>query len=134
MTIKAARQSYPDRRLAMIFQPHRYSRTRDCFDDFVEVLSQVDVLMLLDVYSAGEPVIEGADSRSLARTIRMRGQVEPIMLNLGDMAQIRQVLTSMLKGNDLLITQGAGNVGQLCLDLAKHQLFFNESPTATENQ
>lgn len=127
MTIKAARQSYPDRRLAMIFQPHRYTRTRDCFDDFVDVLSQVDVLMLLDVYSAGEPLIEGADSKSLARTIRTRGQVEPIMLNLNDTAQISQVLNSMLKGNDLLITQGAGNVGQLCLDLAKNKLFFGNN-------
>ena len=124
MTIKAARQSYPDRRLVMIFQPHRFTRTRDCFDDFVDVLSQVDVLMLLDVYSAGEAVIEGADSRSLARTIRTRGQVEPIMLNINDMDQIRQVVGSMLKGNDLLITQGAGNVGQLCLDLAKNNLFL----------
>ena len=124
MTIKAARQSYPDRRLVMIFQPHRFTRTRDCFDDFVDVLSQVDVLMLLDVYSAGEAVIEGADSRSLARTIRTRGQVEPIMLNINDMDQIRQVLGSMLKSNDLLITQGAGNVGQLCLDLAKNNLFL----------
>ena len=126
MTIKAARQSYPDRRLVMIFQPHRFTRTRDCFDDFVDVLSQVDVLMLLDVYSAGEAMIEGADSRSLARTIRTRGQVEPIMLNINDMDQIRQVLGSMLKANDLLITQGAGNVGQLCLDLAKNNLFLTE--------
>lgn len=124
MTIKAARQSYPDRRLVMIFQPHRFTRTRDCFDDFVDVLSQVDVLMLLDVYSAGEAMIEGADSRSLARTIRTRGQVEPIMLNINDMDQIRQVVGSMLKANDLLITQGAGNVGQLCLDLAKNNLFL----------
>ena len=90
----------------------------------MDVLSQVDVLMLLDVYSAGEAMIEGADSRSLARTIRTRGQVEPIMLNINDMDQIRQVLGSMLKANDLLITQGAGNVGQLCLDLAKNNLFL----------
>lgn len=126
MTIKAARQSYPDRRLVMLFQPHRYSRTRDCFDDFVEVLSQVDVLLLLDVYSAGEAPIEGADSRSLARNIRLRGQVEPILLNINDMAQIRQILPNVLKANDLLITQGAGNVGQLCLDLANSGLFFNQ--------
>lgn len=125
MTIKAARQSYPDRRLAMIFQPHRFSRTRDCFDDFVNVLSQVDVLMLLDVYSAGECPIVGADSRSLARSIRLRGQVEPIMLDLNDMTQLSQTLKQVLKGNDLLITQGAGNVGQLCLDLAKNQLFLS---------
>ncbi|MFW2177553.1 MULTISPECIES: UDP-N-acetylmuramate--L-alanine ligase [unclassified Moraxella] len=126
MTIKAARQSYPDRRLAMIFQPHRFSRTRDCFDDFVNVLSQVDVLMLLDVYSAGEAPVQGADSRALARSIRNRGQIDPIMLDLSDMPQLTQTLSQVLKGNDLLITQGAGNVGQLCLDLAKNKLFFNQ--------
>ena len=76
-TIKAARQSHPDRRLVMLFQPHRFSRTRDCFDDFVEVLSQVDQLLLLEVYPAGEKAIVGADSRSLARSIRLRGQPRP---------------------------------------------------------
>lgn len=124
MTIKAARQSYPERRLAMIFQPHRFSRTRDCYDDFVNVLSQVDVLMLLDVYSAGEAPIAGADSRSLARSIRQRGQLDPILLDINDMATLSTTLRQVLKGNDLLITQGAGNVGQLCLDLAKNKLFF----------
>lgn len=124
MTIKAARQSYPDRRLAMIFQPHRFSRTRDCYDDFVNVLAQVDVLMLLDVYSAGEVPIAGADSRSLARSIRQRGQLDPIMLDINDMETLSTTLKQVLKGNDLLITQGAGNVGQLCLDLAKNKLFF----------
>ena len=74
-TIKAARASHPDRRLVMMFQPHRFSRTRDCFDDFVDVLSQVDQLLLLEVYSAGEKPIVGADSRSLARSIRLRGEV-----------------------------------------------------------
>lgn len=124
MTIKAARQSYPERRLVMIFQPHRYSRTRDCFDDFVNVLSQVDVLILLDVYSAGESPIVGADSRSLARSLRLRGQVEPILLDLNDKAQLATTLKQVLKGNDLLITQGAGNVGQLCLDLAENHLYL----------
>ncbi len=79
-TIKAARQSYPDRRLVMMFQPHRYSRTRDCFDDFVDVLSAVDELLLLDVYSAGEAPIVGADTKALARSIRHRGQVEPTLV------------------------------------------------------
>lgn len=125
MTIKAARQSYPDRRLTMIFQPHRFSRTRDCYDDFVNVLSQVDVLMLLDVYSAGEAPIAGADSRSLARSIRQRGQLDPIMLDINDMENLSKTLKQVLKGNDLLITQGAGNVGQLCLDLAKNKLFLD---------
>ena len=72
-TIKAARASHPDRRLVMMFQPHRFSRTRDCFDDFVDVLSQVDQLLLLEVYPAGEKPIVGADSRALARSIRLRG-------------------------------------------------------------
>lgn len=124
MTIKAARQSYPERRLVMIFQPHRYSRTRDCFDDFVNVLSQVDKLVLLDVYSAGEEPIKGASSADLARSMRERGQVEPIVLNVTDKDQIAQVLKVTLKGNDLLITQGAGNVGQLCQDLADNSLFL----------
>lgn len=124
MTIKAARQSYPDRRLVMIFQPHRFSRTRDCYDDFVNVLAQVDVLMLLDVYSAGEAPIAGADSRSLARSIRQRGQIDPIMLDINDMASLSTTLKQVIKGRDLLITQGAGNIGQLCLDLAKNKLFL----------
>ncbi|ELA09637.1 UDP-N-acetylmuramate--L-alanine ligase [Moraxella macacae 0408225] len=125
MTIKAGRQSYPNRRLTMIFQPHRYSRTRDCFDEFVNVLSQVDKLILLDVYGAGEEPIKGATSSDLARSMRERGQVEPIVLNISDKDQIANVLKVTLKANDLLITQGAGNVGQLCQDLANNHLFLN---------
>lgn len=119
-TIATARQSYPDRRLVMMFQPHRYSRTRDCFNDFVAVLSQVDKLILLDVYGAGEEPIKGATSDDLARSIRERGQVEPIVLNVDDKTQIKQVLQAGLKANDLLITQGAGNVGQLCVELREN--------------
>ncbi len=120
-TIKTARQSFPNRRLAMIFQPHRYSRTRDCFDDFVNVLSQVDVLMLLDVYSAGEEPIVGADTKALARSIRSRGEVEPILV---DKDNLTTILPRLLQANDLLITQGAGNVGQISLDLAQHNLYL----------
>ncbi|MGP1606037.1 MAG: UDP-N-acetylmuramate--L-alanine ligase [Moraxella sp.] len=123
-TIKAARQSYPDRRLVMMFQPHRYSRTRDCFDDFVKVLSEVDELLLLDVYSAGETPIQGADTKSLARSIRSRGQVDPVLLSIDDKDQIAQVLKNILKANDMLITQGAGNVGQISLDLAANNLYL----------
>ena len=124
MTIKAARQSYPDRRLVMMFQPHRYSRTRDCFSEFVNVLSQVDKLILLDVYSAGEELIKGATSNDLARSLRERGQVEPIVLNVNDKEQITQVLKITLNASDLLMTQGAGNVGQLCQELVKNGLFL----------
>ncbi|WP_434353343.1 UDP-N-acetylmuramate--L-alanine ligase [Psychrobacter sp. HD31] len=120
-TIKAARQSYPDRRLVMLFQPHRYSRTRDCYDDFVKVLSQVDELLLLDVYSAGEEPIVGADSKSLARSIRHRGEVEPTII---DKDNLKAVMQRVLKANDLLITQGAGNVGQVCTELAENSLYI----------
>ncbi|MGR5542833.1 glutamate ligase domain-containing protein, partial [Vibrio campbellii] len=75
VTIKAARNGWSDKRLVMVFQPHRYSRTRDLYDDFANVLEQVDVLVMLDVYSAGEQPIAGADSRSLCRTIRARGGI-----------------------------------------------------------
>lgn len=124
-TIATARQSYPNRRLVMMFQPHRYSRTRDCFNDFVAVLSQVDKLILLDVYGAGEEPIKGATSDDLARSIRERGQVEPIVLNVDDKTQIKQVLQAGLKANDLLITQGAGNVGQLCVELRENGVYLN---------
>ena len=121
-TIKAARASHPDRRLVMLFQPHRYSRTRDCFDDFVEVLSQVDQLLLLEVYAAGEKPIVGADSRTLARSIRLRGEVEPILVDPVD-GNLANVLQNVLQANDLLLTQGAGNVGAISLELAQHHLY-----------
>lgn len=76
MTIKAAREGWGDKRIVMIFQPHRYSRTRDLFDDFVQVLSQVDALIMLDVYAAGETPIVGADSKALCRSIRNLGKVD----------------------------------------------------------
>ncbi|MDN5566617.1 MAG: UDP-N-acetylmuramate--L-alanine ligase [Psychrobacter sp.] len=121
-TIKAARQSFPDRRLVMMFQPHRYSRTRDCFDDFVEVLSSVDELLLLEVYSAGESLITGADTKSLARSIRLRGEVEPTIV---DKDNITATMQRLLKANDMLITQGAGNVGQIAIDLIDNDLYLN---------
>jgi UDP-N-acetylmuramate--alanine ligase len=121
-TIKAARQSHPHHRLVMLFQPHRFSRTRDCFEDFVEVLSQVDVLLLMEVYPAGEKPIVGADSRSLARSIRLRGQVEPILVEPVD-TQLEPVLKSILQAGDLVLTQGAGNVGAVSNDLARQQLY-----------
>ncbi len=124
-TIKAARQSHPDRRLVMLFQPHRFSRTRDCYDDFVDVLSQVDVLLLMEVYPAGEKPIVGADSRSLARGLRLRGQVEPIIVDPVE-TQLPSILKNLLQANDLLLTQGAGNVGAVSLELAQHQLYLGD--------
>jgi UDP-N-acetylmuramate--alanine ligase len=113
----------------MLFQPHRFSRTRDCFDDFVDVLSQVDVLLLMDVYPAGEKPIVGADSRSLARSLRLRGQVEPIVVDPQD-PQFAQTLQAVLQSGDLLLTQGAGNVGAVSLELAKQGLYLAEPASA----
>lgn len=115
-TIKAAREGWPDKRLVMAFQPHRYSRTRDLYEDFVNVLSQLDTLLLLEVYGAGEPPISGADSRSLSRSIRQRGQVDPVYVSSPD--ELVDVIGDILQPNDLLLTQGAGNIGALAKRLA----------------
>ena len=116
-TILAAREAYPDRRLVMVFQPHRYSRTRDCYDEFVDVLSTVDALVLLDVYAAGEEEIVGADSRALARSIRQMGFVDPVLLS--DNGQLPSRLIKFLTNDDVLVMQGAGNIGRLARMLSE---------------
>jgi len=114
-TIQALRASWPDRRLVMAFQPHRYTRTRDLMDDFAGVLAEVDALVLTDVYPAGEAPIVGADGRSLARAIRSRGQVEPVFVeNVQDLAN---VLPDVLRPGDLLVTCGAGSIGTVAAGL-----------------
>ncbi|OCL24568.1 MULTISPECIES: UDP-N-acetylmuramate--L-alanine ligase [unclassified Gilliamella] len=123
-TIQAARNGWPDRRLVMLFQPHRYTRTRDLFDDFAQVLSQVDALVMLDVYSAGEQPIAGADSRSLCRSIRNRGKVDPIYVS--DLDLLPEIMQELLQGGDLLLTQGAGSVGRIARQLASAQLYSKE--------
>jgi UDP-N-acetylmuramate--alanine ligase len=110
-TIRAARDVWPERRLVVVFQPHRYSRTRDLFDDFAQVLSEVDALMLLEVYAAGEAPISGADSRSLCRTLRARGKIDPVFVEGVD--QVSDALPGLLRDGDVLLTLGAGNVGSL---------------------
>ncbi|MBB1319634.1 UDP-N-acetylmuramate--L-alanine ligase [Shewanella sp. SR43-4] len=119
-TIKAARAGWPDKRLVMAYQPHRYSRTRDLYEDFVDVLSQVDCLLLLDVYAAGEAPIPGADGRALCRSIRLRGQIDPIFIASPD--QLAAVLPDVLQHGDLFMTQGAGNIGSLSKELAQNNL------------
>ena len=120
-TVEAARQCYSDKRLLMIFQPHRYSRTKDLYDDFVDVLCDVDALIVLDVYSAGEEVIVGADSRSLCHSIRQRSNLDPIHVKTID--QVADVLKTVVKDGDVVITQGAGNVGALSEQLSKEAWF-----------
>ncbi|MCQ8183420.1 UDP-N-acetylmuramate--L-alanine ligase [Methylomonas sp. SURF-1] len=114
-TLEALRQAWPSRRKVVVFQPHRYTRTRDLFEDFVEVLSGVDVLILLDVYSAGETPITGADGKALSRSIRVRGQVDPVFVqNREDLATI---LAGIVEQDDVILTMGAGNVGQIAAEL-----------------
>lgn len=120
VTIQAARNGWQEKRLVMIFQPHRYSRTRDLYDDFANVLEQVDVLVMLDVYAAGEKAIAGADSRSLCRTIRSRGKIDPIFV--ADTQQLPEVLANILQEGDLLLAQGAGDIGKVARQLAALEL------------
>lgn len=116
-TILALREGWPDRRLVMLFQPHRYSRTSDLYDDFVDVLCEVDVLLLLEVYAAGEKKIAGADSRSLGRSIRLRGKVDPIFVQ--DEADVLEILEGIVADGDIVVTQGAGSVGALAKQLSE---------------
>ena len=120
VTIHAARNGWQDKRLVMIFQPHRYSRTRDLYDDFANVLEQVDVLLMLDVYSAGEKPIAGADGRALCRTIRSRGKIDPIFVS--DSTTLPSVLANVLQDGDLVLTQGAGDIGKVAKQLAAFEL------------
>jgi UDP-N-acetylmuramate--alanine ligase len=110
-TLSAMRGAYPGRRLVVAFQPHRYSRTRDLFDDFCAVLSEVDVLLLTEVYAAGEAALPEADGRALARGIRARGRVEPIFVK--SVAEAPAALSSILRDGDVLLTLGAGDIGNL---------------------
>jgi len=109
-TLEAARGAFPGRRLVLAFQPHRYTRTRDLFEDFVKVLSTVDVLLLTEVYPAGEAPIVAADGRALARAIRVIGKVEPIFVE--SVAQLPETIFSIVKQGDVLLTMGAGSIGQ----------------------
>lgn len=130
VTIQAARSGWPEKRLVMIFQPHRYSRTRDLYDDFANVLEKVDVLIMLDVYSAGEKPIAGADSRSLCRTIRSRGKIDPIFVDASN--KLPSALASLLEDNDLVLTQGAGDVGRVAKNLEQLKLNINQMKVISE--
>jgi UDP-N-acetylmuramate--alanine ligase len=114
------RDGWPDKRLVMIYQPHRYSRTHDLYDDFVDVLSEVDFLLMLEVYPAGEKPIRGADSKNLCRSIRQRGQIDPVLVKKPE--ELRAILDEVLLDGDILVTQGAGNIGVLCKQLAEQGL------------
>jgi UDP-N-acetylmuramate--alanine ligase len=108
-TLVAARASFPGRRLLLAFQPHRYTRTRDLFEDFVRVLSTVDALVLADVYPAGEAPIVAADGRALARAVRVAGRVEPVFVE--DIADLPATLRGIVRDGDVVVTMGAGSIG-----------------------
>ena len=108
-TLAAARAAWPDRRLVVVFQPHRYTRTRDLLDDFSQVLAEQDPLFVTEVYAAGEVPIGGADGRSLCRAIRARGQSDPIFVP--DIDQLGAALAPVLRDGDVVLTLGAGSIG-----------------------
>ncbi len=114
-TLDAARQGWPDRRVVLVFQPHRYTRTRDLLDDFGRVLASADVLLVTEVYAAGEAPIGGADGRAICRAVRSRGLVEPVFIE--HVEELGQALRAVLKDGDLVLTMGAGNIGAVANEL-----------------
>jgi UDP-N-acetylmuramate--alanine ligase len=114
-TLEALRQAWPERRLVLVFQPHRFTRTRDLLDDFGNVLSDADVLLVTEVYAAGEAPIEGADGRAICRVVRSRGKVEPVFV--GAPENIAASLASLLRDGDLVVTMGAGHIGNIAHEL-----------------
>mgnify|MGYP006124951721 FL=1 len=119
-TIDAVRSGWPEKRLVMIFQPHRYTRTRDLYEDFVEVLCQVDALLILDVYSAGEDEIAGASSKNICGSIRQRGNVDPIYVP--SLEAVPDLIAGLVRPGDIVLTQGAGSVTQLVALLTETEL------------
>jgi UDP-N-acetylmuramate--alanine ligase len=114
-TLDAVRQGWPTRRLVLVFQPHRYTRTRDLLDDFGRALSECDVLLVTEVYAAGEAPIAGADGRAICRAVRTRGHVEPIFIERVD--DLADSLRGVLHDGDVVLTMGAGNIGAVAQDL-----------------
>ena len=117
-TLEAVRQGWPERRLVLAFQPHRYTRTRDLLDDFGQALSGCDVLLVTEVYAAGEAPIAGADGRAICRAVRSRGVVEPVFVERVE--TLPEALRAVLHDGDLVLTMGAGNIGAVAHDLKSH--------------
>ncbi|RCX10763.1 UDP-N-acetylmuramate--L-alanine ligase [Extensimonas vulgaris] len=108
-TLAAARGAFPGRRLVLAFQPHRYSRTRDCFEDFVQVIGSADAVLLTEVYAAGEAPVVAADGRTLARALRVAGKVEPVFI--ADVAELPQAIAANARAGDVVLCMGAGSIG-----------------------
>jgi UDP-N-acetylmuramate--alanine ligase len=116
-TLSAVRDGWPERRLIMVFQPHRYSRTQEQFEDFVQVLSKVDLLIVSEVYAAGEEQIQGASGRDLCRAIRVRGQVDPVFVD--PLEELPELLRGLLQDGDIVLTVGAGSIGSIAAELPR---------------
>jgi len=125
-TISAARNGWPDRRIVTVFQPHRFSRTSDLFDEFSQVLADSDALVLTDIYPAGEKPIDGVDSGALCQSIRARGRVNPVLIS--NVSDLRMELPSMLESGDLVLLLGAGSIGQVAQEI-REQGFKQEGAT-----
>jgi UDP-N-acetylmuramate--alanine ligase len=110
-TLAAARGAWPERRIVLAFQPHRYTRTRDCFEDFVKVLSSADAVLLTEVYAAGEPALVAADGRALARGVRVAGKVEPVFVE--DVAAMPEAIQRFAQAGDVVIVMGAGSISKV---------------------
>jgi UDP-N-acetylmuramate--alanine ligase len=123
-TIAAARGAFPGRRLVLAFQPHRYSRTRDCFEDFIKVMGQADAVLLAEVYSAGEAPLVAADSRSLARAMRVAGQIEPVFVD--EIEHMAAAIVRNARDGDVVLCMGAGSIGAVAA-----QVMALTAPTGT---
>jgi UDP-N-acetylmuramate--alanine ligase len=116
-TLAAARGAFPGRRLLLAFQPHRYSRTRDCFEDFIKVIAQADAVLLAEVYGAGEAPIVAADGRSLARALRLAGRIEPVFVD--DIAAMPQAIVDTAREGDVVVCMGAGSIGAVSAQVVR---------------
>src|SRR5205085_11436071 len=110
-TLEAARGAFPGRRIVLAFQPHRYTRTRDCFEDFVKVIGSADLVLLAEVYAAGEQPIVAADGRSLARALRVAGKVDPVFVD--EIEAMAQTIVEHARDGDVVIAMGAGSIGHV---------------------
>ena len=116
-TLAAARGAWPDRRIVLAFQPHRYTRTRDCFEDFVRVLGTADAVLLTEVYAAGEPPLVAADGRALSRALRVAGKVEPVFVE--DVAELPQAVRDFVRDGDVVVVMGAGSISRIPAQLGE---------------
>jgi UDP-N-acetylmuramate--alanine ligase len=110
-TLAAARGAWPSRRIVLAFQPHRYTRTRDCFEDFVHVIGCADAVLLTEVYAAGEPPLVAADGRALMRAIRVAGKVEPVFVD--DVADLPKAILDFVQPDDVVVVMGAGSISRV---------------------